>query len=65
MVGGCFNPDKLIAKEPSVVGVTNIQLLDNDDVAPAILHEFEYFPIIYDESRHHLSLNFLLKTVSA
>jgi len=61
LVGGCINPEKFIAKQTSLVSITNIQILNNDDEDPAIVYEMEYFPIIYDESRHHLSLNFLVR----
>ena len=62
LISGCVNPEKFIAGESSVVAITNIQLLNNSDDDPAILYEFEYLPIIYDESRHHLSMNFLLRS---
>ncbi len=61
LVSGCVNPEKFIAGESSVVGITNIQIIDNDDDDPSILYEIEYLPIIYDEARHHLSVNFLLR----
>ena len=62
LVSGCVNPEKFIAGESSVVAITNIQILDNSEDDPAVLYEFEYLPIIYDESRHHLSVNFLLRS---
>lgn len=61
LVTGCVNPERFIAGESSVVGITNIQIMDNDEEDPAILYEIEYLPIIYDESRHHFSVNFLLR----
>ena len=63
LISGCVDPDKFIAKKSSVVGITNIQVLNNDDENPAILYELEYLPIIYDESKHHLSLNFLTRSL--
>jgi hypothetical protein len=63
LISGCVDPDKFIAKRSSVVGITNIQVLNNDDLDPAILYELEYLPIIYDESKHHLSVNFLTRSI--
>ena len=58
MVSNCFNYSKYIKGVSSPVAITNIQFLNEDS---AILYELEYFPIIYDELRHHFSLNLLLK----
>lgn len=60
MVSNCFNYEKFKRGVSSPVAVTNIQFLNNAD-PPSILYELEYFPIIYDELRHHLSLNLLLR----
>lgn len=62
LISGCIDPAKFIAGRSSVVGVTNIQVLNNNEEDPAILYELEYLPIIYDESKHHLSLNLLTRS---
>lgn len=62
LISGCIDPDKFIAGKSSIVSVTNIQVLNNNDEDPAILYELEYLPIIYDESKHHLSLNILTRS---
>jgi hypothetical protein len=61
-VNGCVNPDKFLAGLPSPVAITNIQILNNAPDHQSIIYELEYFPIIYDESKHHLSLNMLIRT---
>lgn len=64
----CFNLDAVRDNNTSLVAVTNIQLLNNlieNDAGTyddrEVLYELEYLPIIYDESKHHLSMNILLK----
>jgi len=56
------HPANLEQGIPSPVVITNIQVLNDDADTPAILYELEYLPIIYDESRHHLSINLLVKS---
>lgn len=56
------HPANLEQGIPSPVVITNIQVLNDDADTPAILYELEYLPIIYDESRHHLSVNLLVKS---
>ena len=62
LLSNCFNPTAYLNNEESPVAVTNIQLLSPDDGNDPreIIYEFEYLPIIYDESRQHISFNILL-----
>lgn len=62
LTANCVNPDSFAAGLPSTVVVTNFQVMNDDDDNPAILYELEYLPIIYDEAKHHLSVNFLVKS---
>lgn len=64
----CFNIDSVREGSNSIVAVTNIQLLNNliEDASGTmddreVLYELEYLPIIYDESKHHLSMNIFIK----
>jgi hypothetical protein len=62
-ISGCVSPQKFIDGVSSPVVVTNIQLIHREaDEATTVLYELEYLPIIYDESKHHLSMNFLIRT---
>jgi hypothetical protein len=61
MVSNCINYDKFIRGISSPVAITNIQLINNSEDNPVILYELEYLPIIYDELRHHFSLNLLMR----
>lgn len=56
-ITNCFHPMKYIDKVDSIVTVTNIQLLDESET---VLYEYEYLPIIYNETEHHLSMNLFI-----
>ena len=61
-VYNCFNINNYLNSDKSNVVVTNIQFLNKDsDSRKTILYELEYLPIIYDEKKHHLSINLMLK----
>lgn len=62
LLSNCFNPTAFLNGEPSPVAVTNIQLISPIDESNSreIIYEFEYLPVIYDESRQHISFNILL-----
>lgn len=62
LLSNCFNPTAFLNGEASPVAVTNIQLLSPFDESNSreIIYEFEYLPVIYDESRQHISFNILL-----
>lgn len=63
MVNGCVDTSKFLSnkRENSIVAVTNVQILDDSQDDPTVLYEFEFAPIIYDESKHHISFNFLIR----
>jgi hypothetical protein len=61
MVSNCFNYEKFKRGVSSPVAITNIQLLSSSEENPVVLYELEYLPIIYDELKHHFSLNLLLR----
>lgn len=68
MTFNCFNLDSFRNNVSSPVVVTNVQLLntssgDNDGSfeGEEVIYEFEYLPIIYDELKHHISFNIMIK----
>ena len=68
MTYNCFNLDNYRNNVSSPTVVTNVQLLNNEldgDVGSfdnrEIIYEFEYLPIIYDELKHHISFNIMIK----
>ena len=61
LVSNCVNPERFERGERSVVAMTNIQVINSDSEDPAVLYELEYLPIIYDESKHHLGVNLLVR----
>jgi len=68
MTYNCFNLENYRANVSSPTVVTNIQLLGNESSEGAgtldnkeVIYEFEYLPIIYDELKHHISFNILIK----
>ena len=60
-ITNCFNVERYLKKETSNIAVTNIQYLDESG---DVIYEIEYPPIIYDESKHHLSINAIFKRLA-
>ena len=52
-----FYPNRFIKGISSPIVVTNVQYVDKND---NVLYEYEFLPIVYDETRHHISFNTLL-----
>ena len=52
-----FYPNRFINGISSPIVVTNVQYVDKND---NVLYEYEFLPIVYDETRHHISFNTLL-----
>lgn len=52
-----FYPNRFLNNISSPIVVTNVQYLDKED---NVLYEYEFLPIVYDETIHHISFNTLL-----